>query len=413
MNDTPRGENWKWAVCGMLLLATMLNYMDRLTLNQTADLIKTEFGLNNEQYGLLESYFGIAFATGALIMGFLVDRFNVWWLYPLTLAAWSAIGAATGFVQSYLSLLIVRFLLGLAEAGHWPCALRTTQRILPPNQRSLGNGILQSGAAVGAILTPLVVMGLVHRTGTWRTAFVVVGLLGIFWVIGWFLLLRPRDLSLSTLPLSQSNKPDMRLLEVLLDRRFLVLAVVVTMINVTWHYFRVWMPLLLKDRGYGSDEVQWFSSAYYLSTDLGSLAVGFGTMWLIRKGWQVHGSRLFVFGFCVGLTTLSLVVTNLEKGPLLLGLLLVIGFGALGLFPNYYSFTQELTVKHQGMVTGTLGCINWLATSLLHWQVGKELDRTKSFAVGLWIAGLAPIIALAALAIFWRSQKDDTVAHEV
>lgn len=411
MNDAPRGENWKWAVCGMLLLATMLNYMDRLTLNQTADLIKTEFGLNNEQYGLLESYFGVAFATGALIMGFLVDRFNVWWLYPVTLAAWSAIGAATGFVQGYASLLIVRFLLGLAEAGHWPCALRTTQRVLPPHQRSLGNGILQSGAAVGAILTPLVVMGLVHRTGTWRTAFVVVGLLGIFWVIGWFLLLKPRDLALSTLPPSQSNKPDLRLLEVLTDRRFLVLAVVVTMINVTWHYFRVWMPLLLKDRGYDSDEVQWFSSAYYLSTDLGSLAVGFGTMWLIRKGWQVHRSRLFVFGFCVGLTTLSLIVTNLEKGPLLLGMLLVIGFGALGLFPNYYSFTQELTVKHQGMVTGTLGCINWLATALLHWQVGKELDRTKSFAVGLWIAGLAPIIALLALGIFWRSQKEDTVTQ--
>ena len=61
----PRGPAWKWWVCGLLLLATVINYMDRLTINQTAQRIKAELHLSNEQYGQIESAFGVAFALGA------------------------------------------------------------------------------------------------------------------------------------------------------------------------------------------------------------------------------------------------------------------------------------------------------------------------------------------------------------
>ena len=64
-----RGPAWKWWVCGLLLLATLLNYMDRLTLNQMAKRIKDDLLLSNQQYGELEGAFGIAFALGALGFG--------------------------------------------------------------------------------------------------------------------------------------------------------------------------------------------------------------------------------------------------------------------------------------------------------------------------------------------------------
>src|SRR4051812_27937856 len=148
---------WKWWVCGLLLLATMVNYMDRLTLNLTAVRIMYEFRLDARDYGQLESAFAFAFALGAIIFGWLADRITVRWLYPVAVLVWSVAGFATGLVGSFVGLLLCRFLLGFAESGNWPCALRTTQQILPPAQRTLGNSILQSGAAIGAVITPLIV----------------------------------------------------------------------------------------------------------------------------------------------------------------------------------------------------------------------------------------------------------------
>src|SRR5262245_25319153 len=84
MIPTSKGNptTWKWTVCGMLLLATMLNYMDRQTLSVTASRLMRELEINEAQYGLLERYFGYAFAFGGLFFGILADRMRIYYLYP-------------------------------------------------------------------------------------------------------------------------------------------------------------------------------------------------------------------------------------------------------------------------------------------------------------------------------------------
>ena len=79
----------------------------------------------------------------------------------------------------------------------------------------------------------------------------------------------------------------------------------------------------------------------------------------------------------------------------------VIGFATLGLFPVYYSFSQELTLKHQGKLSGALGCINWLAMYLLHETVGTAVKQTGSNSLGVALAGLAPMLGVAALLLLW------------
>jgi ACS family hexuronate transporter-like MFS transporter len=184
-----------------------------------------------------------------------------------------------------------------------------------------------------------------------------------------------------------------------------VLIVLVVMINLTWHYFRVWLPLFLhEEHHYSLREVQWFTIAYYLATDAGSLVVGYATLTLARRGMGVHRSRVLMYLGCSLLTALSVLVAFLPAGPLLLVLLMVIGFGALGLFPTYYSLSQELTTRHQGKVTGILGFTTWMLTAQMHPLVGKHIDTTQSYTLGIALAGAPPLIGLAALLLFWKEK---------
>src|SRR5689334_849015 len=138
-----RAKSWKWWVCGLLLLASMINYMDRQTLANAAPRITKQFALSQEQYGDLEFGFGWAFAVGSIAFGVLVDRVSVRWVYPVVLLLWSVTGFLTGMISNFSELLVCRTLLGLFEAGHWPCAIKTTQFLLEPNDRAMGNGLLQ------------------------------------------------------------------------------------------------------------------------------------------------------------------------------------------------------------------------------------------------------------------------------
>ncbi|MGE3821583.1 MAG: MFS transporter, partial [Isosphaeraceae bacterium] len=189
-----RGERsaaWRWWVCVLLLLATMLNYMDRQALSQSATDVSGELGLSNEDYGELEQGFGLAFAAGGLVLGFVADRVSLRWLYPAVLLSWSAAGLATGWARDFDDLMACRVALGFFEAGQWPCALTASQRLLSRRDRALGNSVLQSGAAIGAVMTPLVVQALVSdRPGSWRAPFQVIGLMGIGWAIAWLAMIR-------------------------------------------------------------------------------------------------------------------------------------------------------------------------------------------------------------------------------
>lgn len=429
-----RPPSWKWIVCGLLLLATMLNYMDRQTLAQLAKTIADEFTLSKEQIGDLEMGFGYAFAAGATFFGLLVDRIGIRWLYPLVLIGWSCAGIATAYAYplgeqilewmspgsgeqsraAYTGFLACRIGLGFFEAGHWPCALVTAQRILSREHRSLGNSILQSGAAIGAIFTPLVIIAMVPDQrpgemlppGVWRSPFVVIGIAGMFWAVPWLLCVRSGDLARRDEAADVSAEVTANTPRTSFWRPFVVLVVSVLMLNISWQYFRAWMPLFLQEyHGYTLRHTSWFSSAYYVAADAGCIGVGFAVTWLIGRGWDVHTARLSTFAICAGLTALSLAVAFLPAGPLLLFLMLLLGAGALGLFPNYYAFTQELSRQHQGKITGLLGSIGWIGSSSLQRFFGRSIDETKSYATGIVIAGLCPLVAVLAVWLLWEKKK--------
>lgn len=424
-NAENRPTSWVWTVCGLLLLATMLNYMDRQTLSLIVPDLKDKLGLSDSDYGNIEAAFSLAFAFGSLAMGSIADRVSIRWMYPVVLVAWSAAGIATAYApeigaflhgsashepdpkaELYWGLLLCRTLLGLFEAGQWPCALITSRRLLASKDRSLGNSILQSGASLGAIATPFVVraaMIFFPGENNWRWPFLLIGWVGMFWLVPWFLLVRTNDLDPPAAASSELTLRDAGIS----PRRIVALMFAVVAINITWQFFRAWLPKFLREQhGYSADFTAGFIVAYYIATDVGCLASGFFARLLAaREGMTVHRSRLVAFACCACMTALAVPLAWLPTGPLLLGTLLVIAAGSLGLFPHYYSFTQELSDKHQGKVTGALGCFTWAATAGVQSIIGNRVQADGSYVFPLVLAGAVPLVATAALALLWDERR--------
>jgi ACS family hexuronate transporter-like MFS transporter len=466
METTTRSPAWKWTICGLLFLATMMMYMDRQTLAESISRIMAELHLDETHYGQMEKAFGLSFALGAIVLGIVADRVSIRWLYPAVLIGWSSAGIATAYGDSigeslvsfcpwlldpekallpeyastrtaFLGMYACRIVLGFFEAGHWPCALITTQRILSARDRTFGNGLLQSGASVGAVLTPIVIYFVVtSQTGSWRFAFQSIGFIGMFWIIPWLLLIRDKDLqrppqTTNATKLS-SSADENSAATIATIRRFFVLLAIVIPINLTWQFFRAWMPLILESRGYEKDFIPWFRAAFFLVADVGCIAAGMLSKHLAeRRGWTPHAARSLAFVVCALLTTASMLAGSLPHGWLLLASFLVLGFGSLGLFPPYYSLTQEISKRHQGLVTGTLGCLTWIASSYMQEWVGNNVkaksgyvaqissfmqelagnagEATDNYGTALFFAGMVPLLGCVAL-IFWGSSPTDEKA---
>lgn len=425
--DTDVNRSWKWKVCGLLLLSTMIMYMDRQTLAVVAVRVTQSLDLSNEQYGNLERAFGLAFAFGSLLFGALADRANVRWVYPIALIGWSISGILTGFSRSYEELLACRTMLGVFESGNWPCALVITQRLLARSDRSLGNSILQSGASIGAMVTPVAVLGIFYLadpgeserlaqlgvsgglgvavTGEppmiWPLPFLVVGFVGLLWVSLWFLmipsgsLVRPQNISD---PQTSGNYASL-----FRDRRFYILIAMVICISIPWQLIRAWLPkVLIESRGYSEAVALAFNSVYYIAADAGCLLAGGITYRLARGRMGVHGSRILVFGVSAGLTSLTVLASVLPAGIPLMAVLIIIAAGSLAMYPCYYSFTQELTTTSMGKLSGTLAFSGWVVSAITQPEFGRLADETGSHDIGFALAGIPALIPLVLLLLFWR-----------
>jgi ACS family hexuronate transporter-like MFS transporter len=190
------------------------------------------------------------------------------------LASWPEIASAFGDpsqpgLGEFRWLFICRTVLGFCEAGHWPCALLTARNILSDDQRPLGNSILQSGASLGAILTPLVIQG-IRATGLpWQAPFFIIGIIGLLWVPLWIVLIRTGDLTYRR-PVTKASigsaSPSFFVVQLA------TLTVIVVTISLAWQFQRAWLPKYLKEfHLYSEDTANYFTSGYYIVADIGCL----------------------------------------------------------------------------------------------------------------------------------------------
>jgi ACS family hexuronate transporter-like MFS transporter len=186
----------------------------------------------------------------------------------------------------------------------------------------------------------------------------------------------------------------------------LVVFVVIACINTTWQILRAWMPKFLQEgRGYSESHALSFNSVWFIATDIGCIAAGAVAVWLARRHLSVHGARVLVFAGCAVLCAACVLVPWLDRGWLLLLVLSLAGAGALGVFPLYHAFTQDISSEHQGKITGVAGVAAWLVPAQIQKFFGMLADRTGSFDLGLALAGFLPLLAVVPLWLFWEKSK--------
>jgi ACS family hexuronate transporter-like MFS transporter len=182
----------------------------------------------------------------------------------------------------------------------------------------------------------------------------------------------------------------------------LIVILVIALINTSWQLIRAWLPkILVEGRGYTEKEMLYFNSVFYVATDLGCIGAGFLTLFFHRFNFSVVSARKLTFFLCSLLSALTLAAAFLPKSVLFLALILLVGAGALGVFPVYHAFTQDISPHHQGKVTGIGGIAGWILSPAQKYY-GRLVDKTGSFDLGFAVAGCLPFLAFVVLGLFWK-----------
>ena len=403
--------SWKWVVVVMMLLATVINYMDRAALGNLSSFIKKDFHLNNEGYGRLEEWFGYSYAVFLVVSGILADRWSLRWLYAGALLVWSFAGFATGFVDTFSQLLVCRVILGAGEAFNWPVAVGTVRRIMPRENQSFANGVFNSGMTIGAVLTPVLVLLMVNKTTGegWRELFRIVGGLGSFWVVFWLLTTRGERAEEMT-PTRTAAAAPVPFFSVFSLQTFWITMAVGIAVNLAWHLYRVWLPRhLVEDLRFDDNQLQYLLMGYYLAADLGSILFGWITKRVISAGKPVERARKLVV---VGAAIVCLAALPALVTPgrwVMYPLYCIVGAGIMGVFAMFYSFVQDIVPAHTSKCLGLIGATVWFIVSQLHPRIGRFAD-THNPAIGkfvpmLLMAGALPLLA-AIFALTWPEKKE-------
>lgn len=386
-----------WWIVGILFVGTVLNYLDRQVLALTADEIIAEFRFTKEGLGGMIAAFRYAYGIGQLLGGFFVDAYGPRFVYPTAGGLWSLAGVLMGFASTVGLLVGFNAMLGAGEAFNWPCALKATQGLLPPQERPLAVGIFNSGAPVGALLAPIIVTVLAVYY-SWRAAFVATGSIGFFWVVGWLWYTRgsANRLRGTRLPLSGV----LRVTGHVLSRPgFWMLAVSAIIINSVNYYLADWIPLYLKtSRGFSFAAGNVLSIVVYAGSSIGNIVVGLFVRKLVGLGLTVWAAKKWsLFLSCVLMS--SAVAAGLTPYRYIaVACLALTAIGVAGFLVIYLTLVQDLDPAHVGVSSGLLGGLGNLAYGYFSPYIGRLADLQKTFLT-LTLIGCLPWLAF--LATFW------------
>ena len=333
----------RWWILSLIALATVINYIDRNALGIMWPEIWKDIGLEEGEaknaYAAISTFFLIAYAISKGLSGRLFDIIGTRLGFVISIVVWSVSAALHGLAKSATSFIIFRSLLGLGEAGNWPGATKSNAEWFPVKERALAQGIFNSGASIGAIISaPLI--AIVFTWIGWKMTFIAMGSLGLLWLIPWLILNRgtpethpflteeereyilkgdaPKD--------SQVSEEDDRCLsygELFKYRESWAVMLSRFAIDPIWWMFVIWLPIYLNDAfGFNVKEIGFFAWVPYVGAALGSVFGGWLARQMIVNGVSVNNTRKRIIGLS-GLVMLPGLIGGAFCGEPVLAVILI------------------------------------------------------------------------------------------
>ena len=403
--------NLRWFVVGLVALATVINYIDRGALGILWPEIKAEFGFSNQDYANIFGVFVLAYAFGQTIFGKIFDWLGTRIGFVLSIGVWSIATALHAFGSSVLTFQVFRVILGVAEAGNWPGASKANAEWFPVKERALAQGIFNSGAAIGGILSPIILALLAAFMG-WKAIFIAIGLIGLLWLVPWLIIYKAkpedhpwldpkeREYILSgqlvkTDDGDEASEYNPSTAEMLSRKETWGAILPAMFIDPIWWLFVAWIPIYLIDSfGFNVKELGLYAWVPYVGAMFGAWFGGLLAQSLLGKGWTVNKTRKFVITLGAAIMIPALLAMSVASTPILAVLIMaVILFGFQTSIGNVQTLPSDLySKKAVGSLAGYAGTAAKLAAAGLVWLVPRLTEGGNympAFIIGVALATLA------------------------
>jgi ACS family hexuronate transporter-like MFS transporter len=399
-----RVGHYRWLVCALLFTAATVNYVDRQVIGVLKPVLQQNLGYTEVDYGNIVTAFQAAYAIGMLTMGRLMDRLGTRRGFSIAVCLWSIAAAAHALASTVLGFSIARFALGFGEAGMFPASLKTVAEWFPKQERALATGIFNSGTNIGAIVCPLVVPWLASRWG-WQAAFLVTGAMGGLWLVLWLVVYVPlaqnqRVSAAERAYIEEGSAPPgapVPWRALLPHRQTWAYALAKFLTDPFWWLYLFWIPdFLHKRHGLNLLQVGLPLVVIYLLSDVGSIAGGWLSSWLMARGLSVNRARKTALLLCALAVTPILFASRVEglwQAVLLIGLATAAhqGFSA-----NLFTLSTDLfPARAVGSAVGIGGLAGAVGGMLIAQAAGHILSLTGSYTLLFVCAAFAYLSALA------------------
>jgi ACS family hexuronate transporter-like MFS transporter len=410
---------YRWLViCTLLFAVTTINYMDRQVIGILKPHLQKDLGWSEIDYSNIVFFFTLAYAIGYPLAGRLMDKVGVRLGLAGAVSFWSLAIGVHGLLASVLGFSFARFALGLAEGANFPAAIKAVSEWFPKRERALATGIFNSGANVGALLTPIVVPYITVKFG-WQSSFYVLGVIGLLWVPFWLWLYRnPKEhpkVSEAELRLIQSDPADAPAPKIPWLKLFTyrpVWAFVAGMFITApiWWFYLYWVPdFFNKQHGLNLLELGPPIFVIYLMTGFGSIGGGWLSSWLIKRGWTVNAARKTAFLVCALCVVPVFAVCKVTNLWVAVGLIGLAAAAHSGFAANLFTLVSDTMPRECiSSVVGIGGMAGSIGGMLIAKVAGYVLEWTGSYQPMFIIASSAYLIALAVIQILvprWETCK--------
>jgi ACS family hexuronate transporter-like MFS transporter len=416
MSSPAKRSNLRWVVCGLLFLATTINYMDRTALGLIEPMLKhllggdQDFALYNRRYSDIVNCFIFAYGVGFLLAGRVVDRIGVKKGYALSIGVWALASLSHVLARSPFGFGMARFALGIGESGNFPSALKATADWFPAEERALATGIFNSGTSAGALIAPLMIPWVAVRYG-WQAAFYTTGTLGLIWLIGW--LLFPYD---RLHPKYGNPAPSASLIvkpatykAILFSPGTWRFALSKGTTDAIWWFYLFWLPKYFNERFHvdmrhlGPPLI-----IVYIGATVGSIAGGWLAGFYIRRGHSVRMGRRFAMLVCALCAVPVVLVPFVHPLWQAIALLCLATAAHQGWSSNLLSTPSDMFPSRSiGTVVGIGGAVGAVGSVIFTFMVG--LLWTNYALLIFFASGSAYLLTL--FAFQWRAPAPVAAEH--